>query len=212
MGIRSSLAKKARRALAKKNPSKRIDHLGLVAVKIKELRIIEFFEKKLPKLSQHKVTVGQVVAAMILIGLGYVHRALHLTPDFLKGWDLEKLIGPGVQAEHINDDVIGRALDAIYEAGPTELFLELLISILPVVSLGEDMRFHVDTTSISVYGQYKSDGEEEKEEEPRPIRITHGHSKDNHPVPKVRWFSSTQAVSPWIGLQSKRHTFLLQTP
>jgi transposase len=125
-----------------KGRAKRIDHLGIVATAIKQLGIIEFFDKKIPKLSHHNVTVGQVVAAMILIGLGYVQRVLYITPQFLRGWCLERLIGPGVTSENFNDEIIGRALDAIFEAGSTELFLELVLSILPLVTLGEDVRFH----------------------------------------------------------------------
>ena len=164
----------------------RIDHLGIVATAIKQLGIQAFFDKKIPKQSQHHVTNGQVVTAMILIGLGYVHRALHITPRTLKGLCLERLIGKGIKAEHFNDDVMGRCLDRIYETGPTELFLELLISILPQVSRGEDMRFHVDTTSMSVYSQHANetppDGCDEKEEqEPGVIQLARGLSKDNHP-------------------------------
>jgi len=50
--------------------------------------------------------------------------------------------------------VVGRLLDAIYEAGPTELFLELMLSITARVMLEKAMCFHVDTTSISVQGEY----------------------------------------------------------
>jgi len=164
--------------------AERIDHLGMVATTIKQLGIQAFFDKKIPKKSQHHVTNGQVVSAMILIGLGYVHRALHITPRFLKGLCLERLIGEGVKANHFNDDVMGRCLDRIYEAGPTELFLELFISILPQVSRGEDMRFHVDTTSMSVYSQQTNetnpdDGNDGQE--PAVIQLTRGLSKDNHP-------------------------------
>jgi len=159
----------------------RMDHLGMVATIIEQLGIQAFFDKKIPKRSQHHVTTGQAIAAMILIGLGYAHRALHITPRALKGLCLDRLIGKGVKAEHFNDDVLGRALDRIYEAGPTELFLELLISILPQVNRGEDMRFHVDTTSMSVYGQYPNQTDPNDPAEPAVIQLTQGLSKDHHP-------------------------------
>ena len=154
----------------------RIDHLGLVAAGIRKLGIIEFFEKKLPKDRQHKVSHGQSIASMILMGLGYVNRRIYLTPEFFRGKSIERLIGEGLTAEDFNDDVIGRSLDAIYEYGATELFLELILEILPEITQGKDQRFHADTTSISLYVDYTEESEEVEEE---VIEITYGYSKDH---------------------------------
>ena len=54
---------------------------------------------------------------MILNGLGVVNRALYLTPHFFEGKPLERLLGPGIQAEHLNDDVLGRHLDELCHSG-----------------------------------------------------------------------------------------------
>jgi transposase len=51
---------------------------------------------------------------MILNGLGFVNRALYLMPHFFKDKPVERLLGAGVAAEHLNDDALERALDAIY--------------------------------------------------------------------------------------------------
>ena len=67
---------------------------------------------------QRQVSVGQCVKAMILNGLGFVNRALYLMPHFFKDKPVERLLGEGVAAEHLNDDALGRALDAIYAYGP----------------------------------------------------------------------------------------------
>jgi transposase len=154
----------------------RIDHLGLVAAGIRELKIIEYFDKKLPKSSHHKVSHGQSIASMILMGLGYVNRRVYMTPQFFRGKSMERLIGEGLNPEDFNDDVIGRSLDAIYEYGATELFLELILEILPQLTQGKDQRFHADTTSISLYGDYTFESEETEEE---TIDITYGYSKDH---------------------------------
>ena len=76
-------AKKPQKKVRKIIPE-RIDHLGLVAAGIQILGIIEFFEKKLPKDRQHKVSHGQSIASMILMGLGYVNRRIYLTPQFFR--------------------------------------------------------------------------------------------------------------------------------
>ena len=69
--------------------------------------------------------MGLCVKAKILNGLGFVNRALYLMPPFFKDKPVERLLGAGVAAEHLNDDALGRALDAIYAYGPEALYGQL---------------------------------------------------------------------------------------
>jgi transposase len=62
---------------------------------------------------------------MILNGLGFTHKRLYLFPNFFMTIPTEKLLGEGITPSHLNDDVVGRTLDAIYDYGPTELFNEI---------------------------------------------------------------------------------------
>ena len=66
---------------------------------------------------QRHVSVGLCVKAKILNGFGFVNRTLYLMPLFFKDKPVERLLGEGVAAEHLNDDDLGRALDAIYVYG-----------------------------------------------------------------------------------------------
>jgi transposase len=52
---------------------------------------------------------------MILNGLGFVGRTLHIYPQYFKERPGERLIGKGIKAEYINDDALGRCLDKLYE-------------------------------------------------------------------------------------------------
>ena len=74
---------------------------------------------------QRYVSVGLCVKAMILNGLGFVNRALYLMPYFFKDKPVERLLGEGITAEQLNDDALGRALDAIYAYGPEPLYGQL---------------------------------------------------------------------------------------
>lgn len=70
----------------------------------------------------------------------------------------ERLLGAGVLSEHLNDDALGRTLDAIYECGPTELFSSIVFEIMR--NRGWHTHFlHVDTTSFSLFGEYPEEGE-----------------------------------------------------
>ena len=92
-----------------------LDHHGLVAGMVDELRLVEKIDAMIPQdLEQRNVSVGMAVKAMILIGLGFVQRALYLTPDFFRGKPVGRLLGQGITAEMLNDDVMGRALAVSY--------------------------------------------------------------------------------------------------
>ena len=100
---------------------KRLDHHGLVTGMCDELGIARLIDRVIPKAAEHKVSHGQALVAMLLNGLGFHSRTLHMFTDFFKDKSTERLIGPGVLPEHLNDDVMGRCLDALFETGVSEL-------------------------------------------------------------------------------------------
>jgi transposase len=85
----------------------------------------------------------------------------------------EKLLGEDITPSALNDDVVGRTLDAIYEYGATELFNEITLQVMKNHPLGTQL-IHVDTTNFSVHGKYENDAPDGTDS----IRITFGHAKD----------------------------------
>lgn len=71
----------------------------------------------------------------------------------------------------MNDDVMGRTLDAIAAFGPTELFNQIVSDCLERDQFAINL-VNADTTNFSVYGNYDSDSNTEENE------ITYGHPKD----------------------------------
>ncbi|PWH20787.1 MAG: IS1634 family transposase [Ardenticatenia bacterium] len=112
--------------------------------------------------------------AMILNALGFTTRSLYLTLEFFANKPLNRLLRPGLTAEMLNHDSLGRALDILHEKGETEVFAQVVSHALRVY--GMEHRFvHLDTTSFSVEGEYGRPGE------PGVIRITYGYSRDHRP-------------------------------
>ena len=132
-----------------------LDHLGLVAAIIEKLGLIEKIDKRLP-MKTPKTTMGQRVAAMILNGLGFIDDRLYMFPEFLSNKPLDRLLGGDVKAEYFNDDALGRCLDGIYAYGVTKLFSELAFEIGAEQKL-LGRTFNIDTTSLSVYGDYEEE-------------------------------------------------------
>ena len=158
--------------------SKLLDHLGLVAGMYDELGLGALIDRVLPQdQDKRTVSLGQAVKAMVLNGLGFAQRALYLTPLFFRDKPVERLIGEGIEAGHLNDDVLGRALDAIYAYGPDKLYPQLAAP--AVKQLGLSARFaHLDSTSFHTDGQYNS---VEAPTDEQVIHITQGYSRDHRP-------------------------------
>ena len=155
-----------------------LDHLGLIAGMVDELGFSELIDIVIKQdHEQRQVSVGQCVKAMILNGLGFVNRALYLMPHFFKDKPVERLLGEGVAAEHLNDDALGRALDAIYAYGPEALYGQLAAQAVKRLRLSCKVG-HIDTSSFHVDGVYNS-GQEDVPE--GVIHITQGYSRDHRP-------------------------------
>jgi transposase len=157
--------------------SKELDHLGLVAGMYDELEIGKRIDEHIAQdFEQRKVSVGQAVKAMVINGLGFVRQSLYLTPQFFEARPTERLIGEGIEPEHLHDDTLGGAMGSLYEYGVTELFRD--VSAHAVEQLGLTSRFaHLDATSFSFHGEYESEGEPED----GVISVQQGYSRDRRP-------------------------------
>ena len=155
--------------------SQNLDHLGLVAGMYDELGIGAYLDDQITqdKKMRH-VSVGQAVKALVLNGLGFVNRALYLTPQFFADKPVDSLIGPGIEAKHLNDDVLGRALDSLYEYDVTTLFSGIGAQAAQRLGL-RDSTVHLDSTSFHADGAYDWEAEE------GVIEITQGYSRDHRP-------------------------------
>jgi transposase len=161
--------------------SKLLNHLELVAGMYDELGIGETIDRlvRQDKTCKH-VSIGQAIKAMVLNGLGFAHRALYLTTTFFQDKPVNRLIGAGIEAEHLNDDVLGRALDALYRYGLERLYAQ--ISALALKRLGIISAFaHLDTSSFHTDGQY------DQEEETGVIHTAWCHLTTTYGTIQQRW-------------------------
>ncbi len=174
--------------------TQRLDHLGIVAGVCQEIGLMEQIDRMVGP-TERQVSVGEAVQAMVLNALGLTARPLHLAPEFFVNKPLDRLLRPGVSAEMLNDDTLGRVLDPLHEKGETEVFAQVASQALRVYGISH--RFvHLDITSVSVEGAY------ERPEEPGVIRITYGYSRDHRPDLKqvvVALLTTYRAALPvWI--------------
>ena len=160
--------------------TERLDHLGIVAGICDEIDLVARIDAAAPS-RMSAPTVGQAVKAMVLNALGFVGRPLYLTPEFFELKPVKLLIGEGLTAADLNDHNLGRALDALFRAGITEVFTRVAQSALPTFGI-EVEHIHLDSTSFSLHGKYEmSETSPPDDGEPQPVIITHGYSKDHRP-------------------------------
>ncbi|NHB98506.1 IS1634 family transposase [Photorhabdus stackebrandtii] len=155
---------------------KRLDHLGLIAAFCHEAGLPRMIDAIIPKYAEHTVSHGEAFLAMILNGLGFHSRTLHMFSGFFRHKPIERLIGPGIDAEHLNDDVLGRTLDALYEAGVSEVYQVLAEQVIDKLGIKSDS-VHLDITSFHVDGEYKSSPDEDTQR----IELARGYSRDHRP-------------------------------
>jgi len=152
-----------------------LGHLGLVAGMCSELQLAETIDRLLPP-TEKQIAHGTAVCAMVLNGLGFVNQRLYLVPAFFRNKPVERLLGDGITAEQLNDDTLGRTLDAIYAANPTEVYAAVAAKSCEILGL-QPRCGHLDSTSFHVDGRYNS----EQPPDEGVIWITHGYSRDHRP-------------------------------
>jgi transposase len=133
---------------------------------VDEIGIVKIINKRLGIDPREKVSTGVIVKAMILNGLGFLSAPLYLFGQFFQGKATEQLLGEGIKPEHLNDDRLGNVLDEVYEAGLSELFLEISLAAANKFEVKRETA-HLDSTSFHVDGAYASS-------EPGVIEITYG--------------------------------------
>jgi transposase len=126
--------------------------LGLVAGIFEELDIPEVIDRATKRDPERRiVTTGHAVKAMELNGIGFIKQQLYLVPHFFQNKSISRLIAPGIQASHLNDNSLGRALDTLYAVGVTELYS--LIAATAAKQLGLTPTFtHLDRKVLQSCG------------------------------------------------------------
>lgn len=154
-----------------------LDHLGLVAGMFDALGIGAIIDQATQQRPEtRRVTMGNAVKAMVLNGLGFANQQLYLVPLFFQHKPTHPLMAPGIDAQHLNDDTLGRALDTLYEYGVTELYS--LVAVTAAQRLQLTPRFaHLDSTSFHVDGRYNS----AEAPDAHVLHITRGYSRDHRP-------------------------------
>lgn len=157
--------------------TKNIDHLGLVSGMCDEIGISDIIDRACGDQAKNKnLTFGKSVKCMILNGLGFVGRTLYLYSEYFEDKPIAHLLDAEVTPEQIDNNVLGRTLDKLFELGVTELFSQIALKAMKVLKI-EVKSVHLDSTSFHVDGEYNSLIEQDESR----IKLTRGYSRDHRP-------------------------------
>ncbi len=162
----------ARPRLAYADPERQIKMLGslpVISSFCRRLGIAAITGDLVPIRAVATVTAGQAVEAMVCNRLTSPAPLVHVQ-DWARTWAVEEILG--IAPLSLNDDKLGRTLDAI---APHLEQITSAVAVRAITAFGIDIsRLHWDMTSFSLHGAY--DSADEDYPEPR-----YGHPKDRRP-------------------------------
>ncbi|MGH7759092.1 MAG: IS1634 family transposase, partial [Candidatus Dormibacteria bacterium] len=148
---------------------KALGSLPVVAELCRRLDIAGIVDRAVPIRDVALLTHGQVIEALVANRLTSPQPLVHVE-DWARAWAVEEVFGMDPAA--LNDDRIGRALDAV---APELDGIVGSVGMTAIGAFGIDVsRMHWDMTSVSLFGAY-ADAEEDFAQ-PR-----FGHPKDRRP-------------------------------
>jgi transposase len=148
---------------------KALGALPVVAAFARRLDVAGIVDRAVPVRDIAYATHGEVIEALIANRLTSPTPLVHVE-DWARDWAVEEIFG--ISPEVLNDDRIGRALDAV---APHLEGIVGSVGARAIASFGVDVaRIHWDMTSISLYGAYLSS-------DPDHIEARFGHPKDRRP-------------------------------
>jgi transposase len=145
---------------------------GIIAVFFKELGLVEFVDSLLPKNKDFKVSNGECLLCLALIGFSLSRRALYKVYEQMESLPIPALFGRDIDPNDFNDDVLGRFFDAVYNYGTSAFFMMIVNHIHKMLpGLINIDAMHTDITNFSVHGDYANAKEGD-------FKIVQGHAKN----------------------------------
>jgi len=154
--------------------SKQVSALPVINKFIDRIELKKLLSSYIPSKKNQKLSY--VDAILIFVRNILLEREpLYKLSEWAAGFD-PCLVGLGdMDPEILNDDRVGRSLDALFDADRASLLTSLVLKVVDEFSI-ELSQMHNDSTTVTVYGQYKK--ERSKLGAKTSIGLLRGHNKD----------------------------------
>ncbi|MCA1698544.1 MAG: IS1634 family transposase [Actinobacteria bacterium] len=171
--------------------SQRLGALPIVDRLLGRIGLEALLERHL-ELGDRRVALPATVAIGLLVrNLCVAREPLYGLADWAERFD-PGLLGLGAgESELLNDDRVGRALDALFDADRASLLTELMLGVIAEFEV-DCSQLHNDSTSITLHGDYHQADGRQRAGKPTAAAAL-GHSKDHRP--DLKQFVLTLTVS-----------------
>ena len=152
--------------------SKAVGALPIVNHFIGKLKIHKLLSKYV--LSKPSQKLSHANAILLFIRNILIERnPLYKLSQWANGYD-SHMVGLGESLPSIlNDDRVGRSLDALFDADRASMLTQLISHTINEFNI-DLSRFHNDSTTVTVFGKYKNQNN-------NSLVLTHGKNKDHRP-------------------------------
>jgi transposase len=166
--------------------SKSISGLPIVNHFMSRLNLADALDKFVPSKPNMAFKHSEAIALFVR-NILIERQPLYNLAQWSKQYDVKWIGLEGVNPKILNDDRIGRSLNALFEADRASLMTEIVLNMLKEFNL-DATQFHNDSTSLTVHGNYNGDCHLRGK---KSIKLTLGHNKDHRPDLKQLVFCLT---------------------
>ena len=155
--------------------SRTIGALPIINEFLRRLGIEALLDEYVPSRSNQKLSHARTILALVR-NVVVSRNPLYKIPEWADSF-VRSLVGLDNQpASALNDDRIGRSLDALFDADRASLLTRLVLS--TVQQFDVDLsQLHNDSTTVTVSGEYRM-SRSHRYGKPSPA-LAHGHNKDH---------------------------------
>lgn len=168
-------AMEMKRVTAKQTPLLAI----IVSLFLDKIGFVEYIDEMIKwDKKQWRVSPGILAKSIVLVPFIYPGPRLPICgiSEYYQPIDMGLLFPPDIKPEYFTRDAISCLLDRFFAAGCERIYTTLAFRAYSAFSIPFSPVVHGDTTTVSLYGTYE--GEEDDEEDSSTPRICKGYSKD----------------------------------
>ncbi len=171
--------------------SERLGALPIIDTYLRRIGVRRLLERWLPPGDGRTGLPAATVIGVLVANLCVAREPLYGLADWAARYDPGLLGLRAGEAELLNDDRVGRALDQLFDADRGSLLTSLMLGVIGEFQV-DCSQLHNDSTSISLHGDYAAADGRARGGKPT-VAAALGHSKDHRP--DLKQFVLTLTVS-----------------
>ena len=155
--------------------SRTIGALPIVNEFLRRLGIESLLDEYVPSRSNQKLSYAGTILALIR-NVVISRNPLYKIAEWADAFDRSQIGLDNLSAATLNDDRIGRSLDALFDADRASLLTRVVLSTVAQFKI-DLSQLHNDSTTVTVSGEYRKNRSRRRGKP--SLALAHGHNKDH---------------------------------